>query len=54
MQRKLFGAEHVSVAITSACMGDVHEKLGESSTAIQFFEDALKITSMRKGENVVS
>ena len=51
LQRKLFGAEHTSVAITSACMGDVYEKLGENSTAIQYFEDALKIKSATQGRH---
>ena len=51
LQRKLFGAEHLSVAITSACMGDVYEKLGESATAIQYFEDALKIKSAKQGRH---
>lgn len=41
----------MSVAITSACMGDVYEKLGESSTAVQHFEDALKIKSATQGRH---
>lgn len=51
LQKKLFGAEHISVAITAACMGDVYEKLGENDSAIQYFEESLRIKSASQGRH---
>ena len=51
LQRKLFGPEHHSVAITAACMGDVYEKIGEYTTAIECFEESLRIKSVAQGRH---
>eukprot|EP00980_Cylindrotheca_fusiformis_P027348 scaffold20053_cov117-Cylindrotheca_fusiformis.AAC.5 len=51
LQEKLFGAEHASVGITAACMGDVYEKIGEHDTAIQYFEQSLRIKTASQGRH---
>ena len=51
LQKRLFGAKDVSVAITAACMGDVYEKLGEYSTAILYFEESLRIKMVSQGKH---
>lgn len=51
LQKRLFGVRDVSVAITAACMGDVYEKLGEFSTAIQYFDESLRIKMASQGKH---
>ena len=48
---KIFGADHLSVAITAACMGDVYEKLGEYSTAIEYFEECMRVKTLCQGRH---
>ena len=45
----LFGNTHPSLAVTLACMGDVHEHLGDLTKAIDCYERALKVKSNQVG-----
>jgi tetratricopeptide (TPR) repeat protein len=51
LQRKIFGPKHLSVAITAACMGDVYEKIGEYTTAMEYFEESLRIKTAANGRH---
>ena len=51
LQRKLFGEDHESVAVTSACMGDVYERLGKIRSAVECYEEALRIKIMALGRH---
>lgn len=51
LQEKLFGAEHASVGVTAACMGDVYEKLGNNDAAVDYFERSLRIKSASQGRH---
>ena len=51
LQKKLFGENHHSVAVTAACMGEVYEKLGEVSNAMESFEEAMRIKAGTQGRH---
>ena len=51
LQQKLFGREHISIAVTSACMGDVYEALGQMKDAFEAYEDSLRIKSAFQGHH---
>jgi tetratricopeptide (TPR) repeat protein len=51
LQRKLFGEDHESVAVTSACMGDVYERLGDIKSAVDAYEEALRIKIVSLGRH---
>ena len=51
LQRKLFGEDDESLAVTSACMGDVYERMGEIDNATDSFEEALRIKMFTNGRH---
>jgi len=53
LQRKLFGEDHESVAVTSACMGDVYERLGDHRKAVESYEEALRIKIAALGRHAL-
>ena len=53
LQRKLFGEDDESVAVTSACMGDVYERLGDYKSATGAYEVALRIKIVALGRHAL-
>ena len=51
LQQKLFGREHISIAVTTACMGDVYEALGRMKDAFEAYEDSFRIKSAFQGQH---
>ena len=51
LQKKLFGPDHVNVAMTAACMGDVYERIGEISNSMKSYEEAFRIKSAALGQH---
>jgi len=51
LQKKLFGEENLSVAVTAACMGDVYEKIGDFKSSVDSFDEAVRIKSAVLGRH---
>jgi tetratricopeptide (TPR) repeat protein len=53
LQKKLFGDDHITLAVTTACKGDVYERVGQIEQAIECFEEALRIKSATLGRHSI-
>ena len=51
LQRKLFGPNHIAVAVTCACMGDVFERVGDINESIACFEESVRIKTIAMGRH---
>lgn len=53
LQRKLYGEDDLTLAVTTACKGDVYERVGQMDQAIVCFEEALRIKAAALGRHSI-